>query len=51
MDIAPNKAPTDKDPVSPIKTRAGGALYQRKPRPAPINAPIKMVISPAFGTW
>ena len=38
MLIAPSAAPIAKDPVSPMKTLAGGALNQRKPSPAPTIA-------------
>ena len=31
----------DSEPVSPMNTMAGGALNQRKPRPAPTSAPQK----------
>ena len=36
---APMPPPSASEPVSPMKILAGGALYQRKPRPAPIIAP------------
>ena len=48
--IAPSVPPNASDPVSPIKTMAGGALYQRKPREAPIIAPQSIANSPAPGT-
>ena len=32
--IAPSAPPSARLPVSPMKTAAGGALYQRKPEPA-----------------
>ena len=44
--IAPIVPPTDKDPVSPINTIAGGALNQRNPKPEPINAAHIMTNSP-----
>ena len=34
------------EPVSPMKIEAGGALNQRKPRPAPITAPHSTASSP-----
>ena len=40
----------ESEPVSPINTMAGGALYHKKPRADPINAPHKIVNSPAPGT-
>ena len=39
----------EKLPVSPMKTSAGGALYHRNPRLAPIIAPQKTVSSPTSG--
>ncbi len=48
--MAPSAPPIDKEPVSPMKTIAGGALNHRKPRPAPTMAPQKTVSSPAPGT-
>src|SRR6185295_20155159 len=41
--------PSANDPTSPIKMSAGCALYQRKPRDAPVIAPQKMVNSEAPG--
>ena len=38
--------PKDKDPVSPIKIFAGGALNHKKPRHEPMIAPQKIEISP-----
>src|SRR5215468_3463326 len=43
--IVPSAAPIDNDPVSPMKTIAGGALNQRKPRLAPTIEPISQVYS------
>ena len=34
----PSAPPSASEPVSPMKTAAGGALNQRKPRPAPTSA-------------
>ena len=48
--VTPITPPSDKEPVSPIKTIAGGALNHRKPNPAPMIAPKDTVISPAPGT-
>ena len=36
--IEPIAPPTDKEPVSPINTIAGGALNHKKPKPDPISA-------------
>ena len=44
--IAPIALPTDNDPVSPIKTIAGGALYHKKPKPEPIKAAQIIANSP-----
>ncbi len=41
--------PNIKLPVSPIKTWAGYALYQRNPIHAPTNAAQKTASSPEFG--
>ena len=38
--------PKDKDPVSPMKILAGGALNHKKPKHAPIIAPQNIAISP-----
>ena len=46
---AASDPPSDKEPVSPIKILAGGALYQRKPKQEPTIAPQKMAISPTSG--
>ena len=48
--MAPSAPPSARMPVSPMKTAAGGALYQRKPRPPPISAATKIRISPVSGT-
>ena len=45
---APNDPPKAKDPVSPIKIFAGGALNHKKPRQDPIIAPQKMDASPSI---
>ena len=47
--VPPRVAPRDNDPVSPIKTIAGGALYQRNPKADPIMAAQRTVNSPAPG--
>ena len=44
--IAP---PSPSDPTSPMKISAGWALYQRKPRLAPVIEPQKMVSSEVCG--
>ena len=46
---APNAPPRANEPVSPIKTEAGCALYQRKPMQAPTSEAQKIVSSPAPG--
>ena len=43
----PRAPPRAKDPTSPMKSSAGYELYQRKPRPAPTNAPQNTVSSAA----
>ena len=43
--------PKDKEPVSPIKILAGGALYQRKPKHDPTIEPQNTDNSPTFGTY
>ena len=48
---AASDPPKDKDPVSPIKILAGGALYQRKPRQDPTIAPQKIAASPTSGIY
>ena len=47
--IAPKDPPSDKDPVSPIKIFAGGALYHKKPKHEPTIEPQKIEASPTFG--
>src|SRR6185312_16107255 len=47
---APSAPPIASEPVSPMKTMAGGALNHRKPRPAPHIAAQKIPSSPAPGT-
>ena len=41
--------PRDKEPVSPIKIFAGGALYHKKPKQDPTIDPQKIEASPTFG--
>src|SRR5215207_9197144 len=41
----PSAPPIARLPTSPMKTSAGGELYQRKPRLAPTIAPQKIVSS------
>src|SRR5262249_24245546 len=48
--IAPSMPPSASEPVSPMKTDAGGALNQRKPSPAPITAPHTTASSPVPAT-
>src|SRR5262245_59010325 len=49
-ETAPSAPPKARLPVSPMKTAAGGALNQRKARPAPTTASSSTVKSPAPGT-
>ena len=49
--MAPSAPPIDSEPVSPMKTIAGGALNHRKPRPAPTSAAQRTASSPVPGTW
>ena len=49
--IEPKDPPKAKDPVSPIKTLAGGALNHRKPKAAPIKEPQKTANSPVPGIY
>ena len=44
--IQPSAEPRDNDPVSPMKTAAGGALYHKNPKPLPIRAAENIRISP-----
>src|SRR5262245_20533687 len=48
--MAPSMPPSASEPVSPMKTEAGGALNQRKPSPAPITAPHTTASSPVPAT-
>ncbi len=48
--IAPSAPPRARLPVSPMKTAAGGALNQRKARPAPTIAEHKTGRLPAPAT-
>jgi hypothetical protein len=41
--IAPKNPPSDKEPVSPIKTFAFGVLKIKKPKSAPINDKHKII--------
>ena len=43
--------PKDKDPVSPIKIFAGGALNHKKPKHDPTIEPQKIDSSPTFGIY
>ena len=45
---APSEPPKAKEPVSPIKIFAGGALNHKKPRQDPIIAPQKIDASPTL---
>ena len=46
MPTAPNRPPSDNEPVSPIKILAGGALNHKNPKHEPMIAPQKIEISP-----
>ena len=46
MPIPPKDPPNARDPVSPIKIFAGGALNQRKPIQEPMIDPQKTATSP-----
>ena len=48
---AAKEPPKEKDPVSPMKILAGGALYHRKPKQDPTIAPQKIAISPTPGMY
>ena len=43
---APKELPSAKEPVSPIKILAGGALNHKNPKHDPIIAPQKIETSP-----
>ena len=43
--------PKDKEPVTPMKIFAGGALYQRKPKHEPTIEPQKTDSSPTSGIY
>ena len=49
--IAARDPPKEREPVSPMKIFAGGALYQRKPKHAPTIEPQKIDSSPTFGMY
>ena len=49
IETDPNKAPRDKDPVSPINIIAGGALNHKKPSPDPNKAQHNIANSPVLG--
>ena len=49
--IAAKDPPNEREPVSPIKIFAGGALYQRKPKQAPTIDPQKIASSPTSGIY
>ena len=48
--IAPKVPPTDNEPVSPMKTIAGGALNHKNPNPEPMRAAHIITNSPVPGT-
>ena len=48
--MAPSAPPRASEPVSPMKTAAGGALYQRNPSPEPAMAMEITISSPVPGT-
>src|SRR5262245_30360673 len=47
----PSAPPSASEPTSPMKTSAGCAFHQRKPRLAPTSDPQKMVNSPMGSKW
>ena len=49
--IAAKDPPNEREPVSPIKILAGGALYQRKPKHAPTTEPQNIESSPTSGIY
>ena len=49
MLTAPKDPPNDREPVSPIKILAGGALYHKKPKHDPTIEPQKIEASPTLG--
>ena len=49
--IAASEPPNEREPVSPIKIFAGGALYQRKPKQDPTIEPQKIDNSPTSGIY
>ena len=48
---AAKEPPSDKDPVSPMKILAGGALYQRNPKQDPTIDPQNIESSPTSGIY
>jgi hypothetical protein len=48
--MAPSAPPSASEPVSPMNTAAGGALYHRKPEPPADQPGDKITISPVPGT-
>ena len=49
--IVPIRLPIEREPVSPIKTIAGGALNHKKPNDAPTKAPQIIANSPDPGIY
>ena len=49
MLTAPKDPPKERDPVSPIKIFAGGALYHKNPKHDPTIEPQKIEVSPTLG--
>ena len=49
IDRVPIAAPSDKEPVSPINTFAGGALNHKNPKADPITQPQNTDSSPVPG--
>jgi len=47
MLTAPKEPPNDREPVSPIKNFAGGALYHKNPKHEPTKAELSTASSPA----
>ena len=48
--MTPKAPPKASEPVSPMNTAAGGALYHKNPSPPPIIPMVKISNSPVPGT-
>ena len=51
MDMVPKAAPSESEPVSPIKISAGEELNHKNPRHAPTAALAKILSSDALGRY